>query len=95
MNILLPAVDLRSNIDSVYSQNPSATCFPHSGIAALETMCDRAGQSKRFSVSALYAHGMRKANRTAYQGGLDGSHMMAALSDDGILLASDFPWAPQ
>ena len=47
MNLVLPAIDLRSDIETVYHQSGSNACTAHAVVNALDAMYDAAGQSKR------------------------------------------------
>lgn len=89
----MKAVNLRSATDSVYTQAPSDSCFAHAAVNALETMCDRAGMNLRFSRAGVHGNALDIAGRVGGQGGADGSHIMQALNERGILLESQWPWS--
>lgn len=89
---LLQAVDLRSNIDSVYSQSSANACTAHAVVNALDCMYDNAGQSKRFSRAWVWWWSRVNSGRAGLNVGASFSNLKAALEQDGIATESAYPW---
>lgn len=89
---LLQAVDLRSNIDSVYSQSSANACTAHAVVNALDCMYDNAGQSKRFSRAWVWWWSRVNSGRAGLNVGASFADLNAALEKNGIALESAHPW---
>lgn len=90
---MLAAVDLRSDIDAVYSQSSSNACTAHALVAALDVLHDRAGQSKRFSRAWVYWWSRFKNGRPGQNVGINADDFVWALQTKGAVLESQWPWA--
>lgn len=93
MTNLLPSVDLRSYIDSVYNQGTTGACGPHAVVNALDTMYDNAGQSKRFSRSWMYWWANEHAGHQYQDIGTDQAGLQYAMAEHGLALESEWPWS--
>lgn len=93
LQVLLPAVDLRSNIDQTYSQGDTGSCGPHALVNALDAMYDNAGKSKRFSRAWLYWWAQYHAGHQGSSLGTDLNGLQYAVSQHGLALESQWPWS--
>jgi len=89
---LLQAVDLRSNIDTVYMQSSTNACTAHAVVNALDCMYDNAGQSKRFSRAWVWWWSRVNSGRAGLNVGASFTDLNAALEKNGIVLESAHPW---
>lgn len=89
---LLPAVDLRSGIESVYHQSGSNACTAHAIVNCLEAMHDNAGQSKRFSRAWVWWWSRVHSGRDGQDVGASFGDLKWAMETHGVVLESQHPW---
>lgn len=88
----LPAVDLRSGIDTVYNQSSANACGPHAVVNALDAMYDHAGHSKRFSRGFIWHWARLYGGLPGQNVGVNFSMLEKTLRLNGVVTEDEWQW---
>lgn len=86
------AVDLRSDIETVYHQSNTNACTAHAVVNALDAMYDHAGRSKRFSRAWVWWWARSNSNRAGLDVGASYADLKFALEKKGVVTEEAHPW---
>lgn len=87
------SIDLRSNIDSVYNQNPDNACGAHAVLNALEAQLDLTGNTTRYSRSWLWWWIRVYTGQTGTNTGSTVEAINTALKNHGMVTEEMWPWS--